>query len=268
MEKTRFINRKTKKISNVVVVIFLIIFFVGYLFFFLSPYFMVGVGSMNYTNFSEVLTIENHDIQILNWSYSKKQQRMEVELSVNNRNFDGRNEYIFSAAFRPTNKAVDIEIVLSEPNYIVLQINNVPKRWQEISLRMKIAENGLEELKMYSNKDQISYVDDIQVLSELDYHLRQLERSISNYTKSIEDIDSQIQELYTKIQNIKDTNVQLEENKKYQTSVEIENTNQQIQANEDSIIEIEKQVESLKKEKAEYQNQILQAEERLKELQK
>jgi DNA repair exonuclease SbcCD ATPase subunit len=260
-------NIRSKKLSGFLVVSFLLIFFLGYAVFFLSPYYLSGVGKLNYTPLREPVVLEYRDIQILSWSYCKDQKRMEVELQIDDHSFDGRNTYSFSAAFRPSNASVEITTVLEEPNYVVIEIDNIPRRWREISLRMRVEDAGTEEIRLYSNIEQIAQVDSIEPLTQLEYHVRRIERNIAAFTDRIEEIDQELQELSDKIVNIQEANRLLEDGKKYQTTVEIEETNLQISANLDAIEETEKEMETLRGEKQEQENLILQAQDRLKELQ-
>lgn len=267
--KKKFLQKlKTKKISSFLVVSFLFVFFTGYAAFFLSPYYLSGAGSLTYTPLNEIVTLENRDVQILSWSYSKDQRRMEVELQIDDRSFDGRNTYSFTAAFRPSNATVEITKVLEEPNYIVLEIDNVPRRWREISLRMRLESTSTEEIHLYSNAEQIANVESIEPLTALEYHVRRIERNITMYSDRVEEINQELQELSDKISNIQNTNQLLEDGKKYQTSAEIEETNLQISANLKAIKDTEKQMETLRGEKQEQENQISQAKERLAELKK
>ena len=88
------------------------------------------------------------------------------------------------------------------------------------------------------------------------------------YSDRVEEINQELQELSDKISNIQNTNQLLEDGKKYQTSAEIEETNLQISANLKAIEDTEKQMETLRGEKQEQENQISQAKERLAELKK
>ena len=197
-------NIRSKKLSGFLVVSFLLIFFLGYAVFFLSPYYLSGVGKLNYTPLREPVVLEYRDIQILSWSYCKDQKRMEVELQIDDHSFDGRNTYSFSAAFRPSNASVEITTVLEEPNYVVIEIDNIPRRWREISLRMRVEDAGTEEIRLYSNIEQIAQVDSIEPLTQLEYHVRRIERNIEKKKESIEANDEEPQERTDNTVNIQE----------------------------------------------------------------
>ncbi len=257
-----------KNFKNSLIVLFIVVSFVGYIVFFASPFYMVNVGDLKYTDFSKIVSMENRDIQILNWTYSKQQKRMEVEIQVDNKSFDGRDTYNFSVMFRPSDKAVKITKILEEANYIVLQIDGIPKSFKEISLRMEVENTPTEQIRLYSNVDQITYEEKIEPMSPLEYHMRRIERNIVNYNNEITGLDAEIQALENKITNIQTTNLRLEESKKYQTTAEMETTNRTITENLNTISELEKEIDGFKQKQQDIQNLIAQSNERLNELKK
>lgn len=267
-KKRIFENIKYKNFNNTLIILLIVVFFGGYIVFFTSPYYMAGVGNFKYTELSKPETLENNrDIQLLNWTYSKSQHCMEVEILVDNKSFDGRDTYAFSAIFRPSNRKVEIQKIVEESNYIVLHITGVPKNFQQISLRMYVEDNPSEPIRLYSNIDQITKVENIEILTRLEYHLRRIERNIASFDEQIDSLNNEIKGLQDKILNIKKASVKLEEDKRYQTLAEINRTNEKIAENEKSIDETEKQILELEKQRKEIENLRAQAAERLKELQ-
>lgn len=265
-----FINKiKYKNWNSVLIATLVLIFIIGYAIFFLSPIYMSNSGDKKITALGEEQSFANeHAVTILNWEYSKEQRLMEIELGIENRAYDGKDTYSFSVLFRPTSsnqRKIQITKVVEETDYIVLQIANIPKNFKEISLRMSI-ENNPDTLRLYSNVDDIQYVNQINVLSPLEYHLRTMQRSISSYEEQIKNIEREISALDEKIINIKNANIQLEENKKYQITVEIIKTNRKIEENVTQIENLQKEIMSLKEKKREMENQKFQTAEKAKEL--
>lgn len=264
----KLLNLKRKK-NNTLIAFFVCVLLCGYAMFFASPYYMSDVGDAEVTPLNEINKLENsREVQLLSWTYSAEQKTMEIELQINNTSFDGRDTYDFAALFRPSNADVEIVKIIEETNYVVVQLKNVPKRWKQISLRIFVSDNPDSPLRLYSNIEDIEKVDNIEVLSRLDYHLRRIERNIHTIDEEYKTLTETIQSLQDKITNIKKSNLKLEDDKKYQTLEEIERTNAQILENEKTIENTQKEIEKLEKEQQSLIASRKDAEERLETLKK
>ena len=101
---------------------FIIIFFFvgGYAFFFSSMYWMPASVDASYlTKVGIENTWNNRHITITRWDYSEEQGVMEVELSVENKSYDGKNTYDFSAVdLRGRKLTIDTQV--TDTDWIVL----------------------------------------------------------------------------------------------------------------------------------------------------
>lgn len=268
MRKTLFRKLKRKK-DNILILLFMCILLGGYAIFFASPYYMLDVSSAKVTPLNEINKLENtREVQLLSWIYSVDQKTMEIELQINNTSFDGRDTYDFVALFRPSNQDVEIVKVIEETNYVVVQLKNVPKKWKQISLRIFVSDNPNNQLRLYSNIEDIEKVDHIEVLSRIDYHLRRIQRNIQTLDIELKKLSEDIQLLQEKIINIKKANIKLEDDKKYQTIEEIERTNAQILENEKIIQDTQKEIKKFEEQQQALTASRKDAEERLEFLKK
>ena len=150
---------------------FIIIFFFvgGYAFFFSSMYWMPASVDASYlTKVGIENTWNNRHITITRWDYSEEQGVMEVELSVENKSYDGKNTYDFSAVdLRGRKLTIDTQV--TDTDWIVLQIKDIPNKWSDISLRMEVAGEDKERLKLYTNINDVNKVKRIKSLNRIGY---------------------------------------------------------------------------------------------------
>lgn len=78
------------------------------------------------TNIGEENKWEDRYITINRWQYSENQHLMEVDLTVENKSYDGINKYKYSAVDLMGN-VLKCEAKIEEDNWIVLRISDIPK---------------------------------------------------------------------------------------------------------------------------------------------
>ncbi len=222
MEKIKRLRLK----KNFFLYSFLTLVIVGYSFFFVGGNFMFDNVRVEASTIGKVFEHEKRNITLLRWDYSKEQQLMEVELSVQNLAYDGINDYEFTCELRPSSD-VSIKQIISEDSFIVLQIENIPSDFTEISLRF-IVPGTNTWLRLYSNKEAINYVDTLTAKSLVEYEIDSLLRTIENHEKDISELDNLIKDKETEIENITASILSDEERKKYMTADEIEDINKTI----------------------------------------
>lgn len=92
-------------------------------------------------------------VSLLRWEYSEKQNLMEIEIEVTNKEFDKKNNYEFSV-MESNGKRLKVDSILVEPDWIIVQVRNVPKRFRELSLHMGIENDDNEGyVRFYTNKN-------------------------------------------------------------------------------------------------------------------
>lgn len=128
--------RKNQESFSFIIVIFLLLG--GYLFFFTSTLWMPPSADASYlTKVGTEVAWDDRTVIINRWDYSEKQNEMEVEITVNNKSYDGNNKYSFSAVeLRGT--MLKTEVKVSDEDWIVVKIKELPNRWSDISLRMDV----------------------------------------------------------------------------------------------------------------------------------
>ena len=212
-------NKLTLK-KNKESVRFIIIFFFfigGYIFFFSSRLWMPASVDASYlTRLGIESTWNDRNVIITRWDYCEEQHEMEVELTVENKSYDGKNKYDFSAVDLSGNKLVT-EVKVEEPDWIVLQIKELPDKWSDISLRMEVADANLERLKLYTNVVAVTKVKKIEDLDRNGYLNKRFEGEVANYKHTIKEKQSEIEKLKSEIEEINKEIKRLADAELYQT---------------------------------------------------
>lgn len=238
--------------------LFFLIFFGGYLIFFTSPFWMMDMGgaARQKTELHEEILWNDREVSLLRWDYAPEQGAMEIELSVTNRRFDGVNAYSYDALER-SGKRLTVEKVIEEPDWVILQIKDVPKRFAEISLRMEMPEDeSAGMIRLYTNRDAVRRVGSIQKKSRDNYMVSRLQEEIEGYEAQIATCRDAIQEEEEGIQNMEAEIKRLESELDFQTEEEKANTGQLIK-------EASGRIEDAREAIAGYEEQIGEYEERI-----
>lgn len=230
--------------KNNILRIYLAVIVVCYAFFFNADMLLYGSVTATASSTGTVMTYESRNITINRWEYSPTQNLMEIELSVENLAYDGINDYDFTCVIRPTTEATITQII-SEDNYIVLQISDIPEDFIEVSLRLSV-ETSNETLKMYTTIDEIDIVDNLEVKTLLEYQIDALYRSITDYESQIDELYAQIESEENTITNIESSILTDEESKQYKTDDEVETINDNIEEKYKLITEKEALISSYK----------------------
>lgn len=247
--------------------IFLFLFIGGYLFFFSSKLWMPTTGdAKRVTKIGQEMEWNDRKVKILRWDYSKDQNLMEVELSIVNKKFDGINTYQYTA-LKPDGTSLAVSVVLEEPDWVILQIKDVPKKFSELALRMEISNNeDAGMIRMYTNKNDVRMVSRIKAKDRNGYLQARYEEEISGYKDSISDLDQQIREEKEEIENIKEEIARLDSNREYQTEEENTQTDSLILEAESNRTSLEDKIKSQESEIEEYQERISKIKEKIESI--
>ena len=247
---------------------FIIIFFFvgGYAFFFSSMYWMPASVDASYlTKVGIENTWNNRHITITRWDYSEEQGVMEVELSVENKSYDGKNTYDFSAVdLRGRKLTIDTQV--TDTDWIVLQIKDIPNKWSDISLRMEVAGEDKERLKLYTNINDVNKVKRIKSLNRIGYLQKRFESEICNYKKGVEHKQGEIKILNQEITEVKKEIERLTEAKLYQTEKQKQESDTLIADAQSTIFAKEKNINTLHGEIEEINRRIEMKEKQKKDL--
>jgi|GEM_PF-1963047 len=196
-------------------------FFIGmvifiYLAFFTSKLWLPDDSdTKKFTALDTVLTLEGRNITIRRWEYSPTQKRMEIELDVINNAYDHINEYTFTAVTNAYDR-LSVSIVVSDQNFFVIALDNIPNDWKEISFRMSVAypeeeaPEVPETLKMYTNAKDVATVDSLQPKTAMEYYKDQVYTTIAGYKEDIAEYEENIAALNEKIEAAQQDNTNLE----------------------------------------------------------
>lgn len=250
MNKVGFFRNK----DSIYFVIIIFLFIAGYAFFFTSRLWMPPGSDVRYlTNLNEDVKWGNRTVKIIRWDYCDKSKTMEVELDVENTEYDGKNSYDFEA-LEYGGKELKIKKIVEEADWLVIQISDLPKRWSEVSLRMFVAGTDEDRLKLYTNIKAVNKVENIVEKDINGYRVGRFETEILNYQNEVDEKNKDISELTTEIENIQAEIARLEESKTYQTELQIEATNEKISeanlklvSNQEKIVSLQEEITEINK---------------------
>ena len=255
--------------KNSFLIFFLIAFVGGYFFFFSSSvWYPQNKDLVKATQLNKIETWNDRDISLLCWNYSPDQHMMEIQIEIVNRSLDGINNYQYGAIERKSGQ-VDVSSVLEKNDFVVLRITDIRPNWKEFSLRISLPDNAesdstsKSELKLYTNIKEISLVDHIEDKTESEYQIARYEQHISNYENIVEELRKQKEELELDIVSHRDEIQEWEEQKKFQTAEQIEETDQIIGNANTSISKKESEILAIDQQIEENQERIKKAEEQI-----
>lgn len=220
-------------------------------------------GNIDITPIGNVVTGNNREVTLISWNYCSDDKKMEILLGISNTSYDGNDTYAWTAEDRATG-SLTVNPIIQTRNFVVLQLVNLPSRISVISLRMDNPDiKEFETLRIYGDpKRNITSVSSIQEKTENEYHVQQLQSEINIVTQNIENLQEEINTNQEKIQNLNYAIKEAENDLQYQTTSEIESTNQKISSlrsqkkgladiidnNKSKIQELQQKIENLNQE--------------------
>lgn len=257
----------SKQFKNSILIIFLIIFVGGYAVFFTSSlYLPTDTSDYRVTELNSFNELDSeHKFSIARWQYSEEQQRMEVELDIENTAYDGMTDYRVQVRTDPSSRTT-VNKIINESTLLILQIDNVPNNFKIISLQIALPNDNENILRLYTNPEAVERVDALDILTRTEYQINRLERNILNYQNEIESFKNEISEKQNKIANIEAQNQELYESRQFRTEAEIQEIDQQIQTNK-ALIETEtKAIDELNSQILENENRIKLTQEQIAQI--
>ncbi len=257
----------SKKFKNSILIIFLVVFIGGYAVFFTSPLYMpTDTSEYKVTELNTPNTLDNeHTFTIVRWQYSEKQNRMEVELDIENTAYDGMTDYKVLVRTDPSSRPT-VTKVINDTSLLILQIDGIPKDFNIISLQIALPGDENNILRLYTNPDSVEKVDNLEILTRTEYQINRLVRNITTYQEQIQQFREEISNKQTRIANIEAQNKELNESRPFRTESEIQEIDNQIQNNK-ALIETENEaIEDLNAQILENQNRIKLTQEQISQL--
>ena len=243
-----------------------ILIILGYIFFFSSPYFIGGVDEDN-LKFTAIGTTSKDglgkEFTLENWEYCDAEDKMIVEISIENLVFDNVNDYTYSAKVQEVNsdiKTLQTEVVYKDKNYNVITISGVPDNMalDKISLEYESysKDNSKEKerygISFYTNMNKVARVGQIIIKSKDGYDLARIERLIAILESQVKEKEDEVLRLTTRGTDILDTINNYELSKSNATPSEqeeidlkIQNCEDQYKANDGEITKIEAAIDEL-----------------------
>lgn len=212
---------------------FLIFVISGYVIFFSSKLWLKApYEGVEVTPVGKTITNEDRAVTIDSWKYSKNEKKMEIMVNVENLSLDGVETYDWKV--KTISKNLDTKVLMESRELTVIEVNNVPRRWTELALIMKLKESDkgkgseFKMLKLYTNKKHIKYVNKIKRKSTEEYKVEQINEIINGYKREIKEIRKSSKEIEKSINNADKKIDDLTLDMKYQTNNEQMKTGEEI----------------------------------------
>ena len=252
----------TKRKGNLALFGIVFFFFAGYIFFFSSTMWMPSnLAASLQTPLKENVQWGERTLQIRRWDYCETEQVMEVEIDMDNKSFDGKNHYQYSAINR-NNDQLKVVKMIEDSDWIVLRIENVTDNFGEISLRIDMmGEPDDNTLKLYTNVNAVKRVKNLEKRDRKGYQLLRLQRDTESYQKEISTLEKKKKSLLEKNQRMQDEINHLQSEESYQTEeMKAEQT--------DKINEIQSEISANQDEIQSYDLQLKEKRERIELIKK
>lgn len=227
---------RLKKPINPFLKVFLIMIAMFYIFMLTSSGWMQeSDGNYEETAINKMITNENvkRSLALIRWEYSESQEKMQIQLRIENNSLDGKNEYDFVAVDRNRGTLKAVSEIYQDNTIVVLDINNVPKNWSTISLRMALKGDNPNEkfiFRIYGNDKNIKSVDKIVDSGKNSYYILDIKASIDELKEKIKEQEAIIADDKQKIEEITKLISDKTDNLSYMTEQEMEEANGKINA--------------------------------------
>ena len=240
--------------------IFLIILIVGYVFFFTSNMTIPSkISSKEETTKVNAVTeyMSGRTCQLLSATYDRDQETMEVVLHLTNKTYDGVDTYYIAESLNNGSTAnLVTKQVLDDPLMTVIRISNLKPSYREMKLMLAPKINSLDKVKdsetafVTLNKYNVKQGAIDLTKSKNDYLAERLNYVLDSYIARRNELSKKENTMLKQINAAQKQNEELEENKLYMSSREIDDANKQIAENTQSI-------KTLQDQRSEVRTQIL-----------
>ena len=264
-EKFDILKEKYEKNKLVPHYIFTSIFIAGVLFFFTSNMLLNKEVALKSTELNEeIILSSSQGFSLKDRKYNPTTGLIQLTIKVNR--FDMNNDLDVTFELRERKKPTELiecEVIqVTNNDYIITA--NIPYKWDTISLT--VVENSEKEykdrIKMYSNKNDVVADDTLREKSKNEYVVEVIDNEIVDIRTKIEETNQLIVGKKSQQEDEKQLIKLLNEDMKYQTELEIEETKSKINSAEDSIKKYENEIKVLYENIKELENKIVKLEEK------
>lgn len=215
---------------------------------------------MNTSIGTQLSTSISTSLKLRSWEYSKTNQYMEITFDVQN-NEDVQNLNFIPAAHTNLEKKKDLNAstVLSKDGTLIIQIKDVPQKWDAISLWLQDNLSSVDDTqfsngaKFYCDIRKVAINNSLKPKTKLEYQIESVSNEISDTESDIGNFGKQIQQENAEIDQLNFDITALKENQKYQTDAEISKSNSvitgklsEIDNHKNAILELQKEIEECK----------------------
>lgn len=241
-------SRKNVK-SNFYYIAFAIIV-LGFGIFFNSKHIMPDTTQLYNTSIGQQFHIGDLNIYLNRWEYNQNKNFMEIELRYSETDDSLNSKLDFSAVAKVnTSKKLQIETVVKTDNTYILHIENVPKNYGAICI--KVLENddsdssSNSKISLYCDYRKVKINNTLKIQSEKDYLIKITKEDIKSYENKISEDNKIIAKNKVKMDEINKNINDLDSQYKYEIKDEQQKTTQKINDLQNKITQINKENDDL-----------------------
>ena len=226
------------KIKSTIYWIMLAIIVLGYAFFFTSKFLFHEEKILMYTDLQTEQPLSNEvSLTLQKWIYSPNECAMTVMFSAKNDSLQNL-DLNWSTAERHNNTLLNLETEIIYPfeNIVVVNIAGIPENFEEVSLSLQLDSEDVANpvVQFYTNKNLVATVEKIGTYTDIDYRIEYLNIQKSDKEKAVKELSDENQTLADNVVYRK-TMESMIENQRFETTIEIEETNSKIKAYQQQI---------------------------------
>lgn len=237
----------------------LVCFVVTYGFFFSSGLWLSPDSKNNIPSFHTAEDFGRHrQITLIRYDFCEEQETAEIELDITQLEYEKGDLYL--TAYLDDTTTLPISFPVDDPDTKVIRITGIESASAPIKLEclFERSDEDVDTLYFEYKPKNVTQVASLTEKTEAEYKIQRCHLNIDNYREEIEDLNEQIAEQQAVLDDIADTNSELEEIRKTQTAEEQEESAQQIERN---LAASETASETIK----DYQQQILEIDHKITE---
>lgn len=204
-------------------------------------------------------------ITLTRWDYSESQKKMQIQFQIENKSYDGKDTYEWAAVDRNKGE-LKTKAVYQDRKILVVEIDEVPKNWSIISLRMGMEGQDPNQkflFKVYGNETNIRRIPLIDQTDKNDYYIYDLENEIALNRKEIKKQEKVVDEQGKKLKELQMAIDAKTSDLKYMTEKEVEDATEEIAALENTVESYESNILDAKNMKEEYEQRIVKLQEKI-----
>lgn len=257
--------------------VFLLVLIIGYLFFFTSNMTIPDkiTSKEETTKINEVNEyMDGRTCQLLSATYDREQETMEVIVHLTNNTYDGVDSYYIAEKLNNgSTKNLVTKEVLDDPLMTVIRISNLKPHYREMQLMLAPKLTSVDKVKdsqtafITLNKYNVTQGTIDLNKTKQDYLAERLQNVLDSYQKEFNNLTRKDNDLEQQIENATKQNEDLEKNKLYMSSKEIDNANSQIADNEQTIKDLQQQRTDTRNQMLSYSKLIAKTRARLNDIQ-